>query len=315
MLDTFWNVFGQMMVVLMLLLIGYVFNRKKWMPKEAEIVLSKLVTLLFLPSLTFNTFLTRCTVENLRQYSSLVLYGSVLVLAMILLSYPVAKLIAGGDSYKAGVLRYCISFPNTGAVGTPLVIALFGTMGLFQFNLFNLGVGIACYSWGIAQLLPSHGKKTFWQSMRSILNPNFLAMVFGGILGITGVAAKLPEVVFSGLDRVGTCYTIVSLILTGFIIADYRPQEILGDKKVYLVTALRLIVLPGLVLAGMKFMHASVLLLTMTCLHIACPCGMNVVVFPAAYRMDSRFGASLVLITSALSVITVPIIYTLVTAV
>ena len=314
MMQTFWNVFGQMMIVLILLLIGYIFNRKKWMPKEAEIVLSKLVTMLFLPSLTFNTFLTRCTMDNLRQYSSLILYGGMLILALLLLSYPIAALMEKRDGYKTAILRYCLVVPNTGAVGTPLVIALFGTMGLFQFNLFNLGLSIVCYSWGLAQLLPTEGKKTFWQSMRGILNPNFLAMFFGGILGITGVAAKLPAVFFSGLERVGTCYSIVSLILTGFVIADYRPKEILGDRIVYLMTALRLVVIPCLVLVCMKLLHAPELLLTLACLQLVCPCGMNTVVFPAAYRKDSRFGASLVLISSLLSVITVPIIYALVTA-
>ena len=45
-----------------------------------------------------------------------------------------------------------------------------------------------------------------------------------------------------------------------------------------------------------------------TCLVYACPCGMNTVVFPAAYGQDTRPGASLTLVTSTLAVITIPIL-------
>lgn len=315
MLETFLNVLGQMMIVLILLLVGYIFNRKKLTPTATETVLPKLVTQLFLPALTLNTFLTRCTVENLQLYDPFVLYGGIVAVAMVALSYPISRLMSPKDSYQAGVVRYCVSFPNTGAVAVPLVIAMFGTLGNFQLSLFLLVNSILTYSWGIAQLVPPEGqRKTFWQKIRGLLNPVFICMIIGGVLGVTGVAAKLPTFLYDGLDRVGTCYTVSALFLTGYIIADYKPKEIFGDKRVYIMTALRLIILPAIVLAVMKLLHVSDLLMKIACLYVVCPCGMNTVVYPAAYRRDSRFGASLVLTSSALSVITVPLIYALMTA-
>ena len=46
----------------------------------------------------------------------------------------------------------------------------------------------------------------------------------------------------------------------------------------------------------------------------SCPAGMNSVVFPAAYGEDCRPGASMVLVSSILSLVTLPVMYTLVTA-
>lgn len=311
MLQTFLTVFGQMMIVLALLAAGYILNRFRLIPKEAELVLSRLVTMLFLPALTLNTFLSRCTVENLSQNWTLVLYGGAMVLIVLLCSYPLGKLLSGGDSYLAGIIRYCVTHPNTGGVGTPLVLAMFGTMGLFQLNLFTFLSNVICYSWGISQLLPGDGKKTLKQTIRGLFNPNFLMMLLGGLLGLTGIAAKLPDAVFDGLTRLGTCYPVCSLILTGFVIADYRPKEIFSDKRVYAMTALRLVILPLVILTVFKIFHASETLMLMVCLTVVCPCGMNVVVYPAAYRQDSRFGASLVLISSTLAVVTVPLLYAL----
>jgi predicted permease len=49
----------------------------------------------------------------------------------------------------------------------------------------------------------------------------------------------------------------------------------------------------------------------LTCLAFACPCGMNTVVFPAAYGQDTRPGAGLTMVTSTLAVITIPILMAL----
>ena len=44
----------------------------------------------------------------------------------------------------------------------------------------------------------------------------------------------------------------------------------------------------------------------------SCPSGMNVVVFPASYGQDCKTGASIVLISSLGSILTVPVLYALV---
>ena len=310
-----WNVlqtvFGQMMIVLCMLLVGYFFNRRQWVSQEAEAVLSKLVTKLFLPALTFNTFLTRCTVENLREDWTLLLYGGVICLVSIAVSYPLSGWMARDDRYLAGVMRYAISFPNTGGVAYPLMLSMYGTMGLFRFNLFSLINLVFCYSWGIAQFSPETEQTTPLQKLKKVFNPNFVAILLGGALGLTGVAAALPGAFYEGLERLGSCYTPVALLLAGYVIADYPLREAFGDKKVYLMTALRLVLLPLSGLLVLKLLGVSDTVMLMACMTLVCPCGMNVVVFPASYGQSSRFGASLVLSSSVLSVITVPLLFAL----
>ena len=309
--SAFQTVFGQMMIILCLLLIGYVFNRKGWAPRETESVLSRLITRIFLPALSFNTFLTRCTVKNLSENWSLLLYGGLLCLISIAVSYPIAKVLARGDRYLAGVLRYSISFPNTGGVAIPLTLAIYGTMGLFQFSLFTLVNVIFCYSWGLAQFMPDMQEATFRQKLAKVCNPNCVAMLIGGIMGLTGLGEVLPQVFYDGVGKLVDCYTATALLLTGFVIADYPLRRIFGDKLVYVMTALRLVVLPLVSLAVMKLLGASEVMMAMACLLLCSPCGMNVVIFPAAYGQSSRFGASFVLISSALSVVTVPLLFAL----
>ena len=313
MLQSFLTVFEQMFRILILLAVGFAFNKLHLIPREAERVLSRLVTLLFLPAIVLHTNLVECRVDSLAQYSELVLYGALLCFLSIGLAYAFSGQFARGDSYLKGVFRYALTFPNTGAVGTPLVLAMFGTAGLFRYNLFLFVNTILTYSWGIMQLQPSHKREGVASALRKTLNPTFLAMVLGLVLGVLGAKTWLPSVVIDTVGSLGGCYTTVSLLLTGYVVGDYSVSQALGSRRVYVYTAVRLLVIPGVFLLLLRVLNAPAEACVMAALTYACPCGMNTVVFPASYGEDCRTGVSMVLISSLCSIITAPLIYALAT--
>jgi len=312
MLTTFLTTLWQMLSLMFVLLIGFVLNRLKVIPRTAESVMSKLITQVFLPALTMYTYMTECTPENLRAYGSLPLYGLVLFLSAMAIAYALAKPFGGGSDYLAGIYRYAFTHPNTGGIGTPLVLAMFGTSGYFRYSLFLLSATAICYTWGVAQLTPKTAGHRGWKILLSLVNPIFICMVLGGIIGITGLGSRLPGVIPGTIQKLGNCYTIVSLILCGYAIGDYRLKSLLTDKKVYLFTLLRLLILPLIYLGAAKLLHLNELLCTMVCLTVACPAGMNTVVYPVAYGEDTRPGASMLLVSTVLSVLTVPFLYALI---
>ena len=82
-MDVFLSAFQQMLYMFLFMLLGYVLRKKKWIPENSSSVLSKLENLIFMPCLVLNTFITRCTVENLTEKMSFLLY-SLLSLAIAL---------------------------------------------------------------------------------------------------------------------------------------------------------------------------------------------------------------------------------------
>ena len=67
----------------------------------------------------------------------------------------------------------------------------------------------------------------------------------------------------------------------------------------------------GAFLLVLRLLQVPDMICVLTCLAFACPCGMNTVVFPAAYGQDTRPGAGLTMVTSTLAVITIPILMAL----
>ena len=317
MLTTFLTVFEQMIRIIFLLSLGFMFNKLHLIPKAAEAVLSKFITMLFLPCLVLNAYIVECDFANLINYLPWVLYGLVYTLVGIGMSYVIARFFSGGDAYTGGVYRYTLAMPNVGAGATPLLIALFGTKGIFLGQTFGFAQSIGTYTWGIMQLQPAHGRHDLKFYLKRILNLNSITLVLGIVLGLLGAKEWIPDIILQTFADLGDGYVPVALLLAGFTIADYPVLELIGNAKIYLFSLVRLILIPGLFLLMVWLLQPVLGMSAMLCmifvLNTSCPAGMNSVVFPAAYGQDCRPGASMVLVSTVLSVATMPVMYTLVT--
>ena len=138
-----------------------------------------------------------------------------------------------------------------------------------------------------------------------------ISIALGAFLGLTGLATLIPSAIHTTVENLGNCFSIVSLLLTGFVIGDYQILDLIREKRTYWVAAVRLVLIPGAFLLVLRALHLPEMLCIWTCLVYACPCGMNTVVFPAAYGEDTRPGAGLTLVTSALAVVTIPLLMAL----
>ena len=98
------------------------------------------------------------------------------------------------------------------------------------------------------------------------------------------------------------------------MIGSYSLKSLLTNKKVYIATFLRLFVIPAFFIVLLKLLGADSTVLTMCLFGFATPLGLNTVVFPAAYGGDTAPGAAMAMVSHTLCVITIPIMYTLLTA-
>lgn len=312
MLTAFLTTLAQMARLFLFMALGFGLNRLHILPKNSGAGISKLATTVFIPALLIHTNVMEFSLADIGSYSQVVLLGCLLWTLVTLISVPIAKKLSGGNKLEQGVYLYGLSFPNTGAVGIPLVLALLGASGLLQFGLFILMFTIMTYAWGVNLFLDVERKHSLKRVLIQLCNPIFLSMVAGFLLGMLDARSWMPALVTDFLGDLGSCYAPVSLILTGYGIADYPLDEVFHRPKSYVFAALRLLVFPLLAVVVLKLLGQSLFMATLAVLAFAGPCGMNVVVFPVAYGQDCRTGASIVLLSSLGSIITVPLLYAIV---
>ena len=121
----------------------------------------------------------------------------------------------------------------------------------------------------------------------------------------------------SAVDNAGACQGPVGMVLTGFVIGSYSLKKIIGNGKVYLASAFRLIIIPAVLILGLKLFGITTFsgfeneVLILTLVLFATPFGLNTIIFPAAYGGETKTGASMALISSVFCLITIPLMYLL----
>jgi len=104
-----------------------------------------------------------------------------------------------------------------------------------------------------------------------------------------------------------------AMLLAGIVIGKQSLRKAFTNGRSYAASAIRLLGIPALVGAVMLLLGIGRNITVLAVLTLCMPCGLNVIIFPEAMDQDSTVGANLVIITSVLSIITVPLITMLVT--
>lgn len=317
-MEIFLRTVEQMITIFLLIGVGFLLRKINILPENADKVMAKMETFIFCPALALHTQMTKCTVETFSADAPLILYGAVLVTGAIILSYPLSALfvrdykLSPQKAYQREIYKYALTYGNYGFLGNFLALSVWGQSFFYQYSLFTLFLNILGYGWGMYILIPKDQNAGIWRNLKTgLTTPAILAMVVGIILGLTNTSRYVPGFVTSALENAGNCMGPVAMILAGVVIGGYDFKELLNNRKVYIATALRLLVIPTVMLLILKLLNVGDTVMTLALIAFATPLGMNTIVYPAAYGGETKTGASMAMISHVLSVATIPLMYLL----
>ena len=317
MLGTFLATLTPMLTLFLCMAIGFIAYKSKILPENAGKVMAKMETWIFCPALNFITMARNCTVKSVGTHAINSVIACVSVTIAMTIATFLARLFVKNPSPERGVYMYALAFANSGYVGDPVVLSLFGEVALSYYKLFCLPLSIMIYTWGISVLVPSD--KNQKSVLKKLMNAPTVALVLGIIAGLTGLGAILPTPVVNTLDSLKSCMGPVGMLLAGFTVAKYSMRRMLTNKRVYVASALRLSVLPAVIITalfGAKTLLSLLLgtpidntVLFLAFFALAAPLGLNTVIFPEAYGGDPETGAGMAMISHTLCVLTIPIMF------
>jgi len=306
---TFTTMFSTMMGLLICLAIGFMLRRFHMEPENTSTVLSKLEFYVLMPAVTLSAYIKNCNLQSILDNSSLLFYGAVTTVVTFAIGRIFGRFYSA-DRDECKIYSYAMSCANYGYIGTPLVMALMGSHGLFVYSLFQIPLNMLVNGYLIPSLIPEgHANNSKW--WHRMVNPPTIALLVGILLGLTDLGKYLPSFVVNTADTLGNCMGPIAMILTGFIIGNYDVSELVKIKKVYIVSFLRLTVLPAALVALVWVLGGDKNTCLLTMITFASALGLNTVVVPAAYGGDTRLGASMAVISSVGSLVTIPLLYSI----
>ena len=306
-MTVFLSTLNQTAFLFLLIAIGFLLAKLKVLPDTAARTLARLENFVFVPCLILGTFLEHFNIERLSEYGVLLLVSAAINLAVIPLAILAARLLTK-ERYERNIFTYGLVFSNFGFMGNAVVSALFPEIFL-DYLIFTLPLWFLIYLWGVPSLLISDAdeKQTLGTRLKALVNPMFIAMLVGMVLGLLRV--PMPNFVGTAITSLGNCMSPVAMLLTGITVSQISFKETFTSMKIYGVSLVRLAVLPLLFWLCARWIPFGEVAYICAVCSLAMPLGLNTIVIPSAYGKDTKVAAGMAIVSHLLSCVTIPLIF------
>lgn len=290
--------------------------------------LSNIVLYIAQPALVLSAYLmdfSKDTLFNIIAVFILSVVTHLIFTGVTLLMYRRAK-----DSARR-MLRFATIFSNAAFMGIPLIEAvlskeatLYATIYNITFNLFlwTLGVHICTANRdydgdGTLDKDIEIKHKSEASIKKALLHPITIAAVIGLVLFFFSAKSYVPVFVIDCLDRIKALVAPLSMIILGLRIADLKLKGLFNDLYMYIMLAMRHLVLPLIVIGVMKLtvlvgIPISEVVQKVTVILAATPVATSATMFAEKYDCDSVYVSKLVAVSTILSIVTIPLLVALV---
>lgn len=270
-------------------------------------VLSKLENTVFIPALVMGTFIENFTVEKISAMWKLLAISFIIAFIAIPFAILVSRLVTK-DKYIQKIYTYGLSFSNFGFMGNAVVMVLFPNI-FFEYLIFTLPLWILIYLWGVPQLLITDAGKrqTFGQSIKAFVNPMFIAMLIGMVIGLFDIS--IPKWVISLINVSSDCMSPIAMILTGVVVSAIPLRKMFTNIRIYLISFVRLVVIPVIFIVVASFFEMQETIYICALCSLSMPLGLNTIVIPSALGKDTSIAAGMAVVSHLLACITIPLIF------
>nr|WP_325245819.1 AEC family transporter [uncultured Oscillibacter sp.] len=296
----FFDVLAEMLVILFAIAAGYAANHLGYLGGEMDQKLSKLILNITMPAMIVAAVITGEELPEISVILSILEVGVVFYVLEFAFVLTVPKLLPGTAGQK-GVYRYTLAFPNVGFIGYPVAVALYGDGALFYAAILALPFNLLSYSLG--PLMLAGAGRFRW---RQLLSPCIVASVLGLVLALTRL--RPPAMVGEMLDFVGSITVPLSLLVVGSLLAHMSPGKVLRSPKLWVLSVLRLLVMPALLCLVLRGMHIEAMVLGIAVSQMGMPVAVNGTLLSMEYGGDTEAMAQVTFLTTLGAIVTIPVL-------
>lgn len=243
---------GSILPVILLILVGYISQRKGLFDENFSNNISRLIMNIVLPSSVFTSVLKYLTIDLLFELSTGFIYTFVAVILCFLIGYIFSKVLKVRVG-RRGVFISMFPISNCIFIGLPLNMALFGEQGLPYFFVYYITNTIA--TWTVSAIIVANDneekrikRKIEWKKLIPIPLASFLLGIAFLIFNI-----EVPKFINSTLTYLGSAVTPLSLMYIGFVSSKSNFKGIKIDKDLVFSMVGRFIIAPLIMFLLVKF--------------------------------------------------------------
>ena len=230
---------------------------------------------------------------NLSDFLFISISATLVVLVSFLLVFFILKIT---KSEKKG-LYLPMTFGNTGYLGYPICLFAYGVAGLSMAVLYDMINSLFLFSIGIWVIHRKNGLKEAFKL------PLIYAVIVGLALNIFKI--KIPEIIFKPMEIIGMIVIPLALLILGYKLTEIKIQTV---RTAFFASLFRII--GGFIIAFLiiKLFSISGLVRNIILIEAAMPAAVMSIILTSKYSKDPELVASIVFISTLISLISIPLV-------
>ena len=203
--------------------------------------------------------------------------------------------------------RACSIYSNCGNLIIPLVGFCLGD----EWVIYSLA-----YMSVMTAMIWTHGKSLIkeqreWDFRSIITNLNLIAIVLGFVMFVLNIRLVGPLAVLA--TDLGSFLGPACMLTAGMIVGGMSLKGVFANKRVWLVTFIRLIFIPALATLALKFCPLATLIpngqsiFLVTLLAIITPSASNTVQLAVLYDKDADHASAINVVSTLMCIVTMPL--------
>lgn len=305
-MNTFFITLVAVAVLLLMALVGYLLAKGRVLSENATADISKILIFVSQPALAIYTFMsTEYSPDKLIDIGIFALL--VLLIHVIIMggSYLVLRKKCKNPIYR--IMTIATTMSNCAFFGIPILEAIYpGQSDDLIIYTIVYAVVMNVIGWTIGSAIISQNLK-YISVKKMLTNPALIGATVALILFVTQAPITEAETLFSIITATAKMSTPLSMMAMGIRLAGMKFKDIFTDYRIYITIAVKQFAMPLVAFFIVWLFGVDVWLARSFFIISACPAASVVLNYSEIVGTGQKEAASIVLLSTMLSIVTLPI--------
>lgn len=291
-----------MVVLFIIVVLGYVLCKLGYMGDKFDQKLSAIVIDITCPALILSSVMGDVLPDR-TLILPLLGVGFLTYFILLVFGFFVPRLITKNHDDQ-GMIGFALMFANVGFIGYPIVSSIFGPKAIFYAALLNMPNTFFIFTAGVMLV---KGEYSIRQLNTKVLFSPAMIAAFAAAL-IVALNLHTPDLIARPITMVGNITVPAALMVIGSSMARLPLKQIIGSWKVYVSSAVRLVVVPVSLYFLFRVCGVSDAINDINTVVIAMPVASFGTMFCMKYGRNPALMTEITFITTVASILTIPLI-------